>query len=209
MKKTLVALAMAAASLPAFAATVTIDFEGVDSFTAVEDFYNGGAGPNYGVSFTDAVLALTSEVLNPGDTPPFSNAPTPGTVMFADDATATMNVAAGFTGSLGFHYSAQTSALDVVKIYSGLDGTGTLLGLASLSGNAQIGGCSDSPYCNWEPVTLGFQGVARSAVFANANDMGFDNITITPVPEPGTYAMLGLGLGFLGLMSRRRRVARI
>ena len=54
-------------------------------------------------------------------------------------------------------------------------------------------------------MSLGFAGVAQSAVFASAANMGFDNITITPVPEPGTYAMLGLGLGLLGLVARRRR----
>jgi len=201
MKKALAVLALSAVSLPAFSASVTLDFEGVDGFSSVGDFYNGGAGTNFGVSFTDAVLALVNDELGPY----FSNAPTPGTVIFADDATATMNVAAGFSGNLQFHYSALNSTLDAVKIYSGLNGTGDLLGQISLSGNAQLGGCSDSPYCNWQEVSLSFAGVAQSAVFASAANMGFDNVTITPVPEPGTYAMLGLGLGLLGLVARRRR----
>lgn len=201
MKKTLAILALAATALPASAASVTLDFEGAGGFVPVGEFYNGGAGTNFGVSFTDAVIAVVNDEFGPY----FSNAPTPGTVMSADDATATMNVVSGFSGRLAFYYSALNSTLDAVKIYSGLNGTGDLLGQISLSGNAQLGGCSDSPFCNWQEVSLGFAGVAQSAVFASAANMGFDNITITPVPEPGTYAMLGLGLGLLGLVARRRR----
>lgn len=33
----------------------------------------------------------------------------------------------------------------------------------------------------------------------------FDNINVTAVPEPGTYAMLLAGLGLLGFMGRRKR----
>lgn len=35
----------------------------------------------------------------------------------------------------------------------------------------------------------------------------FDNIVVTSVPEPGTYAMLLAGLGLFGWMSRRKRSA--
>ncbi len=35
----------------------------------------------------------------------------------------------------------------------------------------------------------------------------FDNINVTAVPEPGTYAMLLAGLGLLGFMGRRKRQA--
>lgn len=36
-------------------------------------------------------------------------------------------------------------------------------------------------------------------------DVAVDNITVSPVPEPGTYAMMLAGLGVVGAIARRRR----
>nr|WP_316639679.1 PEP-CTERM sorting domain-containing protein [uncultured Roseateles sp.] len=195
-------------SAPAFAAGTVIDFEGATSFASVADFYNGGtdsagaSGGDLGVSFTGGALALSNDVLGPY----FSNAPTPGTVMFASDADAIMNVSKGFSGELAFYYSAATPAFDVVTIYSGLNGSGTKLGSFSLNTNAQLGGCSDAGWCNWQRIALTFAGTAQSVSFGgNAGNVAFDNITISAVPEPQAAAMLMLGLAGLLLGSRRRR----
>ncbi|MYM70277.1 PEP-CTERM sorting domain-containing protein [Pseudoduganella sp. FT55W] len=68
--------------------------------------------------------------------------------------------------------------------------------LASKFGNAQF-----------SSVTIG------SCVFTatdcvnpsdNQAQFAFDNLTLAPVPEPQTYAMLGLGLAAMSLVSRRR-----
>ena len=40
----------------------------------------------------------------------------------------------------------------------------------------------------------------------NTGSVFFDDITITPVPEPSTLAFLGLGLGSVALLLRRRRI---
>jgi hypothetical protein len=51
-----------------------------------------------------------------------------------------------------------------------------------------------------------FRLVADSAPSANTGTSRIDNITITGVPEPSTYAMLALaGAGFAGYVIRRRR----
>ena len=98
MKMYIAAAAVLAAS-PAFAITpITLDFEGAAGYVnAIGNFYNGGtdslgqSGPNVGVSFTDAAVALSNDV----DFQYYSNAPSPLTVMFAFDSSAFMNRAEG------------------------------------------------------------------------------------------------------------------
>jgi PEP-CTERM motif len=211
MKSIAIAALVAGAALtasPAMAQTFTLDFEGAAGYVnPILEFYNGGTdslgqtGPNLGVSFTEAAVALSNDVLGPY----YSNAPSPLTVMYAADATALMNVAAGFTGGLSFAYSSSEIVLDAVKIYSGLNGTGTLLASANLSGNAAIG-CSDTAFCRFDLTSLQFAGVAQSISFGGGTpNVLFDDITITVVPEPGTYAMLLAGLGVVSLLVRRRQ----
>jgi len=209
--RTLTAAAALLAAVPAFADNSTlIDFEGVTSFASVADYYNGGtdsagaSGTDLGVSFTGAALALANDELGPY----FSNAPTPGTVMFATDSSAVMNFAKGFVDEVSFYYSALNSALDVVTVYSGLNGTGNVLGSFSLSGNAQLGGCSDSAFCNWQRLALTFAGVGQSISFGGEpGNVAYDNISVTAVPEPGTYALMALGLAGVMVAVRRQRKA--
>jgi hypothetical protein len=40
-----------------------------------------------------------------------------------------------------------------------------------------------------------------------AGGLAQDQLYITPVPEPEIYAMMGLGLGLMGFMARRRKQA--
>lgn len=211
MKRIAFAALVAGAALtasPAMAQTFTLDFEGAAGYVnPILEFYNGGtdslgqAGPNLGVSFTEAAVALSNDILGPY----YSNAPSPLTVMYAAGATAIMNVAAGFTGGLTFEYSSSQSVLDAVKIYSGLNGTGTLLASASLFGNAALG-CSDTAFCRFDLTSVQFAGMARSISFGGGTpNVLFDDVTITVVPEPGTYAMLLAGLGVVSLLARRRR----
>ena len=200
------ALALLAAA-PAFAQTVTLDFEGAAGYVnGIDQFYNGGtdslgqSGPNYGISFSDAAVALSNDDLGPY----YAGAPSPLTVMYAFDSSAFMNVASGFVDRLTFAYSSAVSNLDFVNIYSGLNGTGTLLASASLFGNASIG-CSGPAFCNFDLTSVKFAGVGRSISFGG-NDSGvlYDDITITAVPEPSTYLMFALGLVAVGVVKRRR-----
>jgi len=208
LASTLAATAALLAAAPAFAAQTLIDFEGVGSFASIAEYYNGGTdsagntGSQLGVAFSGAALALSNDELGPY----FSNAPSAGSVMFATDASALLNVAKGFTGEISFYYSAASSALDVVTIYSGLDGSGAVLGEVSLSRNAQLGGCSDSAFCNWQRLSLSFNGTGQSISFGgNYGNVAFDNVTISAVPEPQSAAMLALGLIGLTTFLRRQR----
>ena len=214
MKLISVATLALMATAPAFAnTTLTLDFEGSTGFASVAEFYNGGTdgagrtGTNRGVSFSAAALALSNDGTGTGSNGDFfSHAPSAGSVMFAADASAVMNVAVGMVNEISFFYANQTPAVDIVKIFSGADGTGTVLGTFSMSGNAQLNGCNDSAFCNWQKISKTFGGTAHSVSFGgNAGAIAFDNITITAVPEPQTYALLMAGLLAIGCMVRRSR----
>jgi len=43
----------------------------------------------------------------------------------------------------------------------------------------------------------------------NANYIGIDTLSVTPVPEPSTWALLGLGLACMAVVSRRRSAAQL
>jgi hypothetical protein len=199
MKILLAATLAALATAPAFAdRPLVIDFDAPPSFASVASFYDGVGGPALGISFGPDALALQTDELGPY----FSNAPSPQGVMTPVGAAATMNVPLGFTGSIVFSYSSADLLLGGVKVWSGLDGSGRLLAVFSLLGNAQDG-CSDSPFCRFDRVSSTFRGLARSVSFGDAaNVAAFDDIAITAVPEPASALLMALGVA--GLLAARR-----
>ena len=209
-KKLAVAAALAT-TLPAFADVVFLTFEGIGDLNPVGNYYNGGGGPNYGVSFSDATLALVDA--DAGGSGNFANEPSADTVMFFLDANnAILTVAAGFDTGFSFYYSSSTAA--TVTVWDDVGGTGNLLGSLDLSaqGFDNCGGDPTGAFCNWTAVGVAFAGTAKSINFGGtANQTGFDNITfgadVPVIPEPSTYALMALGLAGIGLATRRRRSA--
>jgi hypothetical protein len=218
-KLAVIAMLTALGSYSASAAVITMTFEGLGDMEPINDFYNGGtggfgsSGVNYGVSFTSDSLAIIAG--DSGGTGNFTGAmaPSPDTLaFFLSGAGDTMNVAAGFDTGFSFFYTSPFFA-GSVYVYSGLNGTGTLLASLSLGTTTDTSGTTGHPYDDWSPTGVTFSGTAQSAVFSGvANYIGFDNITIgseTPggVPDAGATASL-LGLGLLGLVGFSRRISK-
>ncbi len=198
LRPAVAALALLSAA-PAFAQNTLIDFETAPSFASIGSTYAG-----LGVVFGADAQGLANDELGPY----FSNAPSPLGVMFAAGSDAAMNAATGiyFTDAVSFSYSSSSALTGAVQVWSGLNGTGTLLASIDLANNAASNSCIDSAYCNFGTASATFAGTAQSVTFGGAaNAAVFDNVAITAVPEPAAYVFMALGLA--GIVARRRRRA--
>ena len=163
---------------PTKANVITLTFEGLGDQEEVLNYYNGGfggngsgPGPNYGITFGSDSLAIISDTA--GGSGNFTNAPSGDTIVFFLSGVGdVMNVAAGFTTGFSFYYADQVGFTGSVGVYSGLDGTGSLLASLSLPS-------TPDPYNVFVPIGVTFAGTAESVIFGgSANYIGFDNITL-------------------------------
>lgn len=207
----LFAIVALSAPMVASSAAITLTFEGVGDLNAVGEFYNGGGGPDFGVSFSPDAIALVDA--DAGGNGNFANEPSPSTVMFflEEEDPLLLNMATGFTREFSFFYSALEEGR--IQVYDGLGATGNLLASRILEPqfNTDCVGDPEGAYCNWTVVTVNFAGTARSiSLGGTVNLIGFDDITLGSdrpdiVPEPGSLALVGLGLIGLGMARRRRQ----
>src|SRR5215208_4681796 len=80
------ALLLGISVTPSSAATIVLDFEGLQDFEQILDFYNGGtgsfgsSGTDYGISFGTSALSIIDE--DAGGSGNIANEPSPDTVAF-------------------------------------------------------------------------------------------------------------------------------
>jgi len=189
-----------------------LNFQGLGDLQPVGNFYNGGGltnTPNYGITFSSNFYGLRS-VYN-GGSGAFASDPTGTPAIFVNGAagstvTGYMNVTNGFSGGIQFFYTAGFS--ETVTVWSGANGTGTVLATITLAPNN--GSCSGFPtYCNWSTAGLPFSGSAKSVTFTGTADgIGIADITVgsasTAIPEPSALYLLGTGLVGISLGRVRR-----
>lgn len=210
----LLALALTATMQSAMAGTVFLDFEDVATTAALNGSYNG-------VNVSGAAWSATSEACNYGPNNEsgdvsFIRTGSCGALWIAQDPTKintnspkslTVSIASGFVDKLSFVYSGSVSFPNLsVHVFDEL-GNELSLGLSGL----QAAGCSGFVFCNWsEPVTMAFEGVARSVVFTSLDqtvlldDLRFTTPTATgQLPEPTSIALALGALGGLGWVRRR------
>jgi hypothetical protein len=198
---------MATAPLLAVAAgPVLVNFEKAWDFANgdVNGYYGGGSaadgthGTNLGVSFVNV-----SGLSNDASFTYYSGAPTPLGVAYGHDDHSYMNMIEWAIGSFSFIYSSPVAVTGAVKAYSGLNGTGTLLGSLNLAAND-----ATTAYDTWSLATFAFTGSARSFDFTGAGTdsaVAFDNIAVTAIPEPSTVLLMLVGGAAVLRTATRRR----
>ncbi|MBX3616948.1 FxDxF family PEP-CTERM protein [Nitrosomonas sp.] len=130
------------------------------------------------------------------------------TSLFADGDKHGKNASSLMTPTTGGTFS--IFSLDASVYWTGATGTLDIIGNLFGGGTVTTSLSISSTWQNFllpgtftNLVSVEFRD-SQSGSFLSAPGFGVDNINITPVPEPETYAMLLAGLGLLSLMVRRR-----
>ena len=179
MHKLILAAAVLVSAAGANAATVVFNFDDLGNQVAVPTNYGGGVW----TGFTTASGFGASSQPN---------------LAYTSADTGILDYGSGFT-SLTF--TAGVFSPGTFSVYSGLDGTGTLLGSLTI----------DNPPADPNAFFLtgvSFSGVGRSVVVTGGSGLiGWDDVTLNGVPEPAAWAMMIAGFGLVGAAMRRRATA--
>lgn len=146
----------------------TVNFLHLKNLEFINQYYAGGLGslgtgpgPDYGVTFTPNAQTIVSAskggsgnfIGNPGGNP---------VMFFQTGGNATMTASNGIQTALWFSYSALQTGR--ATVYSGPNGTGTILASVSLPPNNA--GCATYKLCVWSAVGVPLTATAGSISFA-------------------------------------------
>lgn len=200
------AAACAAAAIPvAASASVVFDFESVAL----------GSYPTFSQTVSGLTASFSSQTGNIEVQAPGAPGVSGHVVInyFSGGGLMTANFSSLVNGITIYGSDFQPSDVDHIYLaaYSGLNGTGSLLGSITSAGCCSSGDVPGS-------ASLSVTGAQSIQFYTGAGDdypgaLYFDNLTIDSfgrggaVPEPASWALLIAGFGAAGAMLRRRRLA--
>ncbi len=167
---------------------VSLPFQGLELGEEILSYYNrgfgslgSGPGPSLGISFNTGAVATDG----------FYTCQSLGDTCAADVGGATMDVLGGFDTAISF-YTMTTGA--TVKLYSGPDGTGSLLADIVVPPST----------IPWDLFGSTFSGIAHSVVFGGPLEVA----TLTMggafvLPEPSSFLLVATAAGTAWRLRRR------
>lgn len=207
------ALALLTTTLqPAFAATVTLDFEDASAHGPLAQQFK-----DLGLIFKGDAWGVNSELNGCGDGLSFDRPDGCGALILGnpDDRETgalrefTISFTNGFTDKVSFTYGQLTAGRLSISVFGSRDGSGDPLNQLS---NLLEPGCQTGAarFCGWEDDAIEFDGTAYSITFSAVDKrVMLDNISFTagdattPLPEPASMALALGALGALGWTRRR------
>ncbi len=196
--KWILAFATLAGAVSANASDIVLNFTGLNGNEeeAPLNYYDGGTGSlgsgpgtNYGITFGADAITCSGKPGGVCNTAQIPGGPGANTLFFLSGSGDVLNRAAGFTTGFSFYYSA-ANVPGVVDVYSGLNGTGTLLASLSLpvtTNGAGTAGCYGTNYCPYVATGITFSGTAESVNFSGTqNQIGFADITLGSAKAGGS-----------------------